>query len=387
MTWEKATILIVDDEVQNLRMLSEFLKDEFRLVVARDGEQALLRASANPQPDVILLDITMPEMDGYEVCSRLKADKFTANIPVIFMTAMIQPSDELKGLALGAVDYIGKPYSLPIVRSRVRTHVQLKLAWFEAIKTARFAAAGQLASGIAHEINTPLQYISDNLSYISKEIDGLISAIRDAHTHDSSRIDERHISKVENDITDAMVDLTNGIARIGKVVESTKDFCLPLDAAHHKTDINRIIDNVIMVGASLWAPTARLQTNLEPELPELFCHPGRISEAVHCLIQNAVQAVVPDRQGIIQITTQRQDDCVVIRVSDNGAGIPPQIGDHIFDPFFTTRDVGSGMGLGLAIAYDTVAKHNGTISASNGPENGSVFTIRLPVLGKNENDT
>ena len=175
MTLEKPTILIVDDEIQNIRVLSEFLKNEFRIIATTNGEESLFRANAIPQPDAILLDIMMPDMDGYEVCRRLKADKATANIPIIFMSAMAQLSDEIKGLELGAVDYITKPYSLPIVRSRLQTHVQLKQARFDAIRAARFAAAGQLAAGIAHEINTPLQYITANVGYIQKEIRDLFN--------------------------------------------------------------------------------------------------------------------------------------------------------------------------------------------------------------------
>lgn len=119
-------ILVVDDTPANIRILGEELKSSYELIVATNGESALKRALSDNAPDLILLDIMMPDMNGYEVCRRLKADDRTRNIPVIFITAMSAEEDETKGLELGAVDYICKPFSLPIVRARVRTHLELK---------------------------------------------------------------------------------------------------------------------------------------------------------------------------------------------------------------------------------------------------------------------
>ena len=118
-------ILVVDDDPQNIDVLVGCLKDVYRVQAARSGEAALKVArSANP-PQVILLDIMMPGMDGYEVCRRLKADPDTRAIPVIFVTALSEPGDETRGLEVGAVDYIIKPISPPIVRARIKTHLDL----------------------------------------------------------------------------------------------------------------------------------------------------------------------------------------------------------------------------------------------------------------------
>lgn len=124
---EKRVVLVVDDTSLNLALVSNLLKDKFKVKVALNGQQALAIAAATP-PDLILLDIMMPEMDGYETCQRLKADEQLKNIPVIFLTAKNQPEDEEKGLELGAVDYITKPISPPILMARVKTHMNLKLA-------------------------------------------------------------------------------------------------------------------------------------------------------------------------------------------------------------------------------------------------------------------
>lgn len=124
----RKTVLVVDDTPENLTLMSGLLKNQYQVKVANGGQRALSIAAADPKPDLILLDVMMPEMDGYEVCRRLKAEPATADIPVVFLTARSDIKDEHQGLALGAVDYISKPISPPIVLARVRNHLELKRA-------------------------------------------------------------------------------------------------------------------------------------------------------------------------------------------------------------------------------------------------------------------
>ena len=124
----KPTVLIVDDSPDNLQLLNEILAGHFLVRVARDGAQALKAALQKPKPDVILLDVMMPEMDGYEVCRHLKSRAITAEIPVIFVTAKNTIEDAQLGFDVGAADYITKPILPPVVLARVKTHASLKLA-------------------------------------------------------------------------------------------------------------------------------------------------------------------------------------------------------------------------------------------------------------------
>ena len=124
----KRTVLVVDDSPDNLQLLNGLLKDDYQVRVAKNGAQALKAALQDPMPEVILLDIMMPDMDGYEVCARLKADDATKHIPVIFLSAKTQIEDAQLGFELGCADYITKPILPDVVRARVRTHVMLNLA-------------------------------------------------------------------------------------------------------------------------------------------------------------------------------------------------------------------------------------------------------------------
>ncbi len=194
---QKQTVLVVDDTPENIDVIVGLLKENYKIKAAPSGEKALASVSRG-LPDLILLDIMMPEMDGYEVCRRLKADKATRHIPVIFLTAKTEVADEVKGLHLGAVDYITKPISPPIVLSRIKTHLSLRQAQLalveknktlqstlEELKTAqdqliqseKLAALGQLVAGIAHEVNTPLGAIKSSIETIDASLRAVISGL------------------------------------------------------------------------------------------------------------------------------------------------------------------------------------------------------------------
>lgn len=135
-----ARLLLVDDHPQNLRILANLLKSEYRIMTALDGDKALQLIHGDHPPDLVLLDINMPGMDGYQVCQKIKANPNTSHIPVIFLTASSQIEDETHGLEVGAVDYITKPFHIPVVRARIRTHLELKRAWQEAREKSRALA-------------------------------------------------------------------------------------------------------------------------------------------------------------------------------------------------------------------------------------------------------
>ncbi|MCI5226291.1 MAG: response regulator [Candidatus Electrothrix sp. AX2] len=161
---ETHTLLIIDDIVDNLMLLGEAMSPEYKIKVATGGVQGLELAVQKPKPDLILLDIMMPGIDGYEICRRLKADDRTRHIPVIFLSALDKESDELQGLDAGAVDFITKPFKLEVVRARINTQLEL-LRMRQQLQTARLKAeaASQSKSvflaNMSHEIRTPMSAI------------------------------------------------------------------------------------------------------------------------------------------------------------------------------------------------------------------------------------
>ena len=277
----------------------------------------------------------------------------------------------------------------------------LKQAQHEAMQSMRLASIGQLAAGIAHEINTPAQYIGDNLAYVQDGMTSLHAAV------DAMRVLAQQAAEIPqlaapvaalhqaapaallDELTSemplALKDCQDGIAQIARIVLSMKEFSHPGGQGQTAADINRALENTLTVSRNAWKHVAEVEQDFAPDLPLVLCHLGEINQVFINLIMNAVQAIETSGKplpGRIHIRTACQDGHAVITVADSGNGVPDAIRDHIFDPFFTTKDVGKGSGQGLTICRDVVVnKHNGTIQVGTAPQGGASFTVRLPVDG------
>jgi len=192
-------ILIVDDTPLNIGVISGALKDSYKTKVATNGEKALALASAEEKPDLILLDIMMPGMDGYEVCSRLKADPTTSEIPVIFLTGQTSAEDETRGFEVGAVDYVHKPFSPAVVKARVRSHILLR--------EARAQLASQLRA-LNNELEMARQIQLSILPHSIPTLPGLEIAARffpmtsvAGDFYDFIQIDDKHIGILIADVS------------------------------------------------------------------------------------------------------------------------------------------------------------------------------------------
>ncbi|MEJ2528615.1 MAG: PAS domain S-box protein [Gammaproteobacteria bacterium] len=266
----------------------------------------------------------------------------------------------------------------------------------------KLESIGQLAAGIAHEINTPTQFIGDNVRFLYESFQGIEQILTaydqlmtqlgnyrgaDATMSEIKRLaDEIDLEYLRNEIPKSVIQSLDGVKRIADIVMAMKNFSHPGKSEKEITDINAAIENTITVSRNEWKYEAELHKDFDPELPQIPCLSGEFNQAILNMIINATHAIKeakkvdPARNGAIHIKTTKSGSWVEIAISDNGTGIPDEIRSKIFDPFFTTKDVGIGTGQGLAIAYNTIIeKHGGNIEVKSEIDQGTTFTIWLPL--------
>jgi len=261
----------------------------------------------------------------------------------------------------------------------------------------KLEAIGQLAAGIAHEINTPAQYLGDNLRFLAdafRDLDVLLRPLADRLRDEGGALDletlvagarEIDLAYLREEIPQAIRQSLDGIARISEIVRSMKEFSHPGGREKAPADINAALRSTITVSRNEWKYVAEVETDLAPDLPPVRCRIGEINQVFLNLIVNAAHAIADKvgdsgEKGRIRITTRRDGNEVEVRISDTGTGIPADVQPRIFDPFFTTKEVGRGTGQGLAIARATVEKgHGGRLTFETTPGEGTTFVLRLPV--------
>jgi signal transduction histidine kinase len=268
-------------------------------------------------------------------------------------------------------------------------------------------AIGQLAAGIAHEINTPTQYVTDNVDFLSRAFErlgdlvgasrGLLEGARagkihpDVMAHAEACFAKARVDYLMRETPRALDQATEGLHRVAKIVAAMKDFSHPSSGEMGPVDLGEAIQATIMVATSEWKYVADIETKFDPTLPPVTCLRDEISQVVLNLIVNAAHAIdaVVDGgvngKGTIRIETINEGSWAQIRISDTGAGIPENEQRRVFDPFFTTKPVGKGTGQGLAIAHAViVGKHQGEISFETAVGKGTTFVIRIPINVKEE---
>lgn len=259
----------------------------------------------------------------------------------------------------------------------------------ELLHAHKLESLGTLASGVAHEINTPTQFIGDNLQFLADSFDELVALVSGLKAQFGKQI-EPHLDDIDWDflrqeLPAALSEASNGIESIGKIVRSIKEFSHPDDGEQQDTDIRSLVENAATVSRSQWRHDAELSIACNTNDVVAPCYPGDLSQVLINLIVNAAHAIADRtteneaKPGKISITIDRDVDTLVISVADNGSGIDPAIQRRIFDMFFTTKAPGRGTGQGLAICSSIIeGKHNGRLSVSSTLGAGSVFRIELP---------
>nr|WP_320133592.1 ATP-binding protein [uncultured Holophaga sp.] len=261
----------------------------------------------------------------------------------------------------------------------------------------KMEAVGQLAAGIAHEINTPIQYIGDNAIFLSESLDTLLRVLErqaQALTEGAPSEVREELARAQQEadldflaveIPRAAAQIREGARRVGQIVQAMKEFSQRGEGRSQVVDLNRTIESTIIISRNSWEQSADMLSDLDPELPPVECLEDDIKQVILALIMNAAEALGEQlekggRRGSITISTRRFQKQVEVRVQDTGPGIPEMIQGRIFEPFFTTKEVGKGMGQGLAVAYQVVVeRHQGSLHFETAQGVGTAFIIRLPI--------
>lgn len=465
----KGDILVVDDTPANLRLLVGLLTEKgYKVRATPNGKLALSGVRLAP-PDLILLDIMMPEIDGYEVCANLKADEQTRDIPVIFISAINEIMDKVKAFGVGGVDYITKPFHVEEVIARVETHLalrclqkslqeknedlaktltQLQKTQDQLVQSEKMAALGQLVAGIAHEVNTPLgairssveniaEFLTEDLSQLPLFLQNLslerqqdfFTLLEKSASQPSSlsskekrklkraligQLESREIGSADI-LADTLVDLgvydeielllpllqdpdrnsiLNMAYQLASLQKSTKTIATATDRAAKvvfalktyarydstgamvEANIPEGIETVLTLYHNQIKQGVEAIANYNPSLPSVLCYPDELNQVWTNLIHNALQAM--DNKGILKIDVIQKNGNILVSITDNGKGIPPEIIPKIFEPFFTTKPPGQGSGLGLDIVSKIIDKHRGRIEVESVPGQ-TTFTVSLPI--------
>ena len=463
-TSQPIRILLVDDMPTNLKVLSESIKSEgWVTLIANDGESAIEQVEY-AKPDLILLDVMMPGIDGFEVCRRLKANPETQSIPVIFMTALSDTVDKVRGLELGAVDYITKPFQREEVLARLRVHLklchfaitlekqakgleaqnqlamqeiekreqaeqilwelkekleqrveertaelsnslhQLQSAQLQLVQSEKMSALGQLVAGVAHEINNPIGFISGNLQPAQDYVQDLFDLIKLYQQHYSQppheisqKIEAIDLEYIQSDLPKLISSMRQGIARICNISDSLRIFSRADTDRKTEFNLHEGLDSTLLIlKHRLKSNDSRPEINVirnYGELPVIDCFAGQLNQVFMNILANAIDALdemnlnrtfeeIELHPNQIQIDTEplAQQKAVLIRIWDNGLGIPEAVKERIFDHLYTTKPVGKGTGLGLSIARRIIEEvHGGKLSCTSTPEKGTEFTVEIPL--------
>ena len=431
----KATILVVDDNPGNLNLLSNLLREQGYDVRPAISGALALKTVRLELPDLILLDVKMPEMDGYEVCRQLKTDERTREIPVIFLSGLGEAIDKVRAFRVGGVDYITKPFQFEEVLARVGTHISLRsmqkhleqanelllrsheelerrveertaeaIAMNERLKAeiierkrqeeearrhqeklfhaAKMVSLGTLVSGVAHEINNPTTFIMSNAPILQKVWKSIMPILDEFCDREGDfPVGNLTYVEVRDSIPALFAGILEGSQRIKKIVSELTDFARQKPQEFMEwVDINTVVTTALSLSSNLIkSKTNHFSVEYGKDLPPFRGSSQRIEQVVINLILNACEAL-RDRSEAVGVSTSYDPASghVILEVRDQGMGIREEDLPHICDPFFSTkRDLG-GTGLGLSISSKIVDDHGGTIAFSSCPGGGTTATVRLP---------
>ncbi len=405
-------ILVVDDEDMVREMqISALSREGYACHAAQNADEAC-RILMDQEIDLALIDINMPGRSGVELLKELK--QTNPDTAVLMATAVDNLDTAMFCLQVGADDYITKPFNLDRVLESVQQALknrrktlesraylrdleekvqeqseQLQMSRSMIVQQEKMAAIGQLASGIAHEINNPIGFISSNLRTLSKYLEKITDFIHALEIALKSPNEEKAKAHLENvrrkikldfvleDIRDLLEESLDGTERMQKIVQGLKSFSRVGDAEQKPADVNECLESAINIAWNEIKYKATLKRKLG-DLPLTKCYPQPLSQVFMNLLVNAAQAI--ESQGEIRVKTWCDGENIFASITDTGCGIPEENLGRLFEPFFSTKEAGKGTGLGMSIAAEIMQKHKGAITVDSEVDKGSTFTVKLPIL-------
>lgn len=413
-------ILIIEDDITTVELIRRILRDEeYKIFSASDGKEGL-DLFKKEKPILVILDIEMPVMNGIEFLEHLKPEP-SDSYNIIVITGHDETEYIKKTFELGVSSFLCKPLNVDIIKGTIKNSINLKKAELEVVKYSnnlesmvnertkelkkaykdleashamvlqqeKLASLGQLAAGVAHEINNPTGFMISNLNTLNKYIEKIIkfndvqkSAIESSNMEDiietvEKKRKELKIDYVLKDIKPLISESLNGGDRIKKIVQDLKIFARQDDEKGDYADINKCIESSLNM---VWNEL-KYKCEVKKELNSIgmtYCYPQQLNQVFMNILINASQAI--EDHGEIIIKTWQEGDSIFISISDTGSGIAKENIDKVFDPFFTTKEAGKGTGIGMNISYNIIKKHNGDITIMSELGKGTTFTINIPVI-------
>jgi signal transduction histidine kinase len=388
-------VLVADDDLVSRRLLQSFLqKAGHEVVIAADGAEAWRLFEQGDFP-LVISDWEMPEIDGLELIRRIRSCVRPGYVYAILVTAKSAKEDLIEAMEAGADEFLSKPFAADEFRVRLREgerilHLErtlaeqnqaLREAQAAMLQTEKLASLGQLAAGMAHEINNPIAFASNNLAVMRRDVFAALDVLnkyRAGQTAEAAQLEEEiDLAFVQESLPRLFDDTRAGLRRVRDVVANLRDFARVDEADLKEADLNAAIRATAEVLRHEFHKKQVLLEMYFGDLPLVLCRPGKINQVFLNVLLNAVQAC--SAGGTVGVSTSAPADGLVeVEVRDDGCGIRPEHMPRIFEPFFTTKPVGQGTGLGLSVSYGIVRDHGGTIEAESTPGHGTVFRIRLP---------
>ena len=423
-------VLVVDDSHFNLSVAKRYLEDisAITLILLCDDPRQVTSIIDEYGIDILIVDVMMPAITGFELLELLRADKKYDDMPIIMLTSLDDMESYKKCFELGAFDYINKPINTVELHSRLKVAIESKNnsnylksllevtkkqneelkeinarlteAKFSLVQSEKMAAIGQLAAGIAHEINNPMGFVSSNFDILEKYITRIKEFINfinqcmkdDKFINDNSMVasdiaekyNSLKIDFIMNDLDSLFFDTATGIHRITDIVQSLRIYARSSkDDEKSTNDLHDLIHQVILITNNEVKYVAKIELDVPDDII-LYCNWIQIGQVFVNIILNAAQAIKSQNRsklGKIKIRARKINDTIMIEFTDDGPGIPKDNIQKVFEPFFTTKEIGQGTGLGLSISYDIIVnKHNGSIEVSSEPGKGATFSIILPIV-------